>query len=103
MKDRKFYVVTYNDYDINYIVGVFTNKFQAEKCKEYELKLIEIKNDNYGEVVEITELECSDDIDYAAKILELEEQELQKERAKEESIKQKDLEEFNRIKEKYGL
>ena len=103
----KFYIIIYDDYyDCQTIKGVFTSKSKAEKCKTYELKLVDIQDKKYGKFgrsVEMLEVECSDHIDFDAKILELEEQELKKQRDKEEAIKQKDLEEFNRIKEKYRL
>lgn len=102
----KIYIVTYNDYEqSNEIRGVFTDKTKAEKCKEYELKLASYCNEKYGDYgrnIKIVEFDCSDDIDFDAKITELEELKRQERQTKEEAIKQKDLEEFNRIKEKYG-
>lgn len=96
-----FYIVVYSNYDCPYdIVGIFTDKLNAEKCQEYYERLT-AKND-YGDVVEIVEMLC-DDVDYNAKIFELEEKEQQEKQAKEDAIKRTDLEEFNRIKEKYGL
>lgn len=97
-----FYIVVYGNYDCPYdIVGIFTDKLNAEKCQEY-YEILTAKND-YGDVVEIVEIRCGDDIDYNAKIFELEEKERREKQAKEDAIKQADLEEFNRIKEKYGL
>lgn len=107
MGNKTFYIIIYDDYyDCPKIKGVFTSKSKAEKCKTYELKRVDIqdkKDGGYGRIVKMLEVECSDHIDFDKKILELEEQELKKQRAKEEAIKKKDLEEFNRIKAKYGL
>ena len=97
------YVVIYSDYDSNYIEGIFTDKDKAEKCKEYHLKLIENRGYNNGENIDLEEIETSDDIDYNSKILELEQQKIKKKKEQEELVKKNDLEEFNRIKEKYGL
>lgn len=99
----KIYIVNYRDYDSDCIEGVFTNKTNAEKCKEYHLKLIEIRDCDNGDTIELDEIETSDDIDYNAKILELEEQQTMKNREKEETLKQKEIEEYNRIKERYRL
>lgn len=97
----KVYVVNYSDYDTYHIMGVFADKSKAEKCKEYELK--KICKRTYGEQVEIVECDYSDDVDFDAKIAELEEDERQERKAKEDAIKEADLAEFNRIKEKYNL
>lgn len=101
------YIVQYWDYnDETKIKGVFTDKSKAEKCLEYEKILIAINDKKYGEYgrhAYLTEMECSDDVDFDAKILELEEQERKEQQSKENAIKEKDLVEYNRIKEKYGL
>lgn len=98
-----FYIVIYSDYDCYYdIRGVFTDESKAKKCKEYEEKRIG-DMDSYGRSIEIIETECSDNVDFNAKILELEEKERQKQQAKEDAIKEADLAEFNRIKKKYNL
>lgn len=98
-----FHIVIYSDYDCYYdIKGVFTDKSKAEKCKEYEEKYIS-DMDSYGRSIEIIETECSDTVDFDAKILELEEKKRQKQKAREDKIKEIDLAEFNRIKEKYNL
>lgn len=106
-KVRKFYIVIYSDWDCDYnIKGVFTDKNIAEKCKEYELKFVDINDKKYGEYgryVKIIDMECSDNVDFGAKILELEENKRKEKQAKEDAIKEADLAEFNRIKEKYGL
>lgn len=96
------YIVIYGDYDCPYdVVGVFANEKNAEKCLEYYKKLT--ANNHYGNTVEIVKMSYEDDTDYNAKIFELEENKRREKQAKEDAIKQKDLEEFNRIKEKYGL
>lgn len=103
----KIYIVEYWDWsDITEIKGVFTEKHKADKCLEYERMLIDIDDKeygNFGRCVKIFETECSDNVDFDAKINELEENERQKQQAKEDAIKESDLAEFNRIKEKYGL
>ena len=103
----KVYIVEYWDWeDITIIKGVFTDKHKAEKCLEYERMLINIDNKEYGEFgrsAKIFETETSDDVDFDLKIKELEENERQKQQAKEDAIKEVDMAEFNRIKEKYGL
>lgn len=103
----KVYIVEYWDYsDITEIKGVFTDKHKAEKCLEYERMLIDIDNKEYGDFgryAKIFETESYDDVDFNAKIKELEENERQKKQAEEDAIKEADLVEFNRIKEKYGL
>ena len=103
----KTYIVQYWDWhDATKIKGVFTDELKAEKCLEYEKMLVTIKDKKYGDYgrnVWLDEIECSDDIDFDAKILELEEQERKEQQAKETAIKEKDLAEYNRIKEKYRL
>ena len=103
----RIYVVIYGDYDCDYdIRGVFTDEAKAERCKEYELKTVDIlnkKHGTYGRSVEIVDMECSDNVDFNAKIIELEENERREKQEKEDAIKEADLAEFNRIKEKYGL
>lgn len=103
----KIYIVEYWDWsDVTKIKGVFTDKHKAEKCLEYERMLIDIDDKEYGDYgrsAKIFETETSDDVDFDAKIKELEENERKKQQAKEDAIKESDLAEFNRIKEKYGL
>lgn len=105
MKDKSLYIVIYTNWDCHYrILGVFTDEKKALKCFDYEKKVSNLNHDySNGGMVKIEKVECSDDIDFEAKIFELEETERQKKIAGEEAIKQKDLIEFNRIKEKYGL
>ena len=101
------YIVQYCDYeDITKIKGVFTDDLKAEKCLKYEKMLAAIDDKKYGKYgrhVWLDEIECSDDVDFDAKIRELEEQERKEQQEKEDAIKAAELEEFNRIKEKYGL
>ena len=103
----KVYIVKYHDwYDATKIKGVFTDKHKADKCLEYERMLIDIDDKEYGDYgrsAKIFETETSDDVDFDLKIKELEEKERQKQQAEEDAIKEADLVEFNRIKEKYGL
>jgi uncharacterized protein YutD len=103
----KIYIVEYWDWDdVTEIKGVFTDKHKADKCLEYERMLIDIDDKEYGDYgrsAKIFETETSDDVDFDAKIKELEENERKKQQAKEDAIKESDLAEFNRIKEKYGL
>jgi hypothetical protein len=103
----KIYIVEYWDWsDVTEIKGVFTDKHKADKCLEYEQMLIDISQKeygNHGENTWIEETEISDDVDFDAKIKELEENERKKQQAQEDAIKEADLVEFNRIKEKYGL
>ena len=102
----KTYIVQYRDWnDETKIKGVFIDESNSEKCLEYEKMLIAIKDKKYGEYgrnVWLDEIECSDDVDFDDKILELEEQERKEQQVKEDAIKEKDLSEFIRIKEKYG-
>jgi hypothetical protein len=95
---------------------------QRERVLEYEKKLLELKNlSRSGDLeyekkknkpintfiddgtIKIEKARRSDDIDFDAKIFELAVEENQKRLAEEEKIKQRDLEEFYRIKEKYSL
>lgn len=103
----KIYIVDYWDWsDVTEIKGVFTDKHKADKCLEYERMLIDIADKEYGDFgrsARIFETETSDNIDFNAKIKELKENERQKQQAEEDAIKEADLVEFNRIKEKYGL
>ena len=103
----KIYIVEYWDWEYTTeIKGVFTDKHKAEKCLEYERMLIDIDNKEYGDYgrnAKIFETETSDDVDFNAKINELNENERKKQQAKEDATKEADLVEFNRIKEKYGL
>lgn len=103
----KIYIVEYWDWsDVTKIKGVFTDEQKAKKCLEYEQMLIDIDNKecgDFGRYVKIIETECSDDIDFDVKINKLEENERKKQQAEEDAIKESDLAEFNRIKEKYGL
>lgn len=103
----RIYIVKYWDWDEATIIkGVFTDEQKAKKCLEYEKMIININDKEYGgygRYVEIIEAECSDNIDFDVKISELEESERKKQQAKEDAIKESDLAEFNRIKEKYGL
>ena len=96
----KYYVVVYEDYDYYNIKGVFTNKENAEKCKKYEEKI----SSKYGGNVDIVEIENLDDgMDYDKKLLELEKEEHIEGQKRLDKIKENDLAEYNRIKEKYGL
>ena len=100
------YIVSYGDYDGEEVRGVFTNKSVAEKCYKYEQMLVDIDRADgydYGRGVAFDEYELSDDVDFDAKIAELLENERKKVQEKENAIKEADLVEFNRIKEKYGL
>lgn len=103
----KIYIVDYWDWsDVTEIKGVFTDKYKADKCLGYERMLIDIDNKEYGDFgrsARIFETETSDNVDFNAKIKELKESERQKQQAEEDAIKEADLMEFNRIKEKYGL
>ena len=103
----KTYIVQYWDWNEDTkIKGIFTDELKAEKCLEYEKMLVAIEDKKYGKHgrnVWLDEIECSDDVDFDVKILELEEQERKEQQAKEDAIKAAELEEFNRIKEKYGL
>ena len=99
----KIYVVTYRDYDCYCVLGAFIDKDKAEKCKEYELKKIARENDYNGEMIDIVLCADSDNEDFDVKINKIDE-EIRKERqAREDLIRKSDLEEYNRIKEKYGL
>lgn len=98
----KLYIVIYSDYDCDYdIRGIFTDESKAEKCKEYELRRIGQRG--YGERIDIIHTKLSDDVDFSAKLTELEERKRQEQQKIEAEIKAADLAEFNRIKEKYNL
>ena len=103
----KVYIVEYWDYeDYTRIKGVFMHKENAEKCLEYEQKLINIMDKEYGDYgrrLDLTEMETSDGVDFYEKIKELEKNERKKQQAEENKIREADLAEFKRIKEKYGL
>lgn len=103
----KVYIITYRDYDCdNDIKGVFVNEEKAEKCLKYNAMVVDIDNKKYGTYgrgLKLNTFECSDNIDFDAKIKELEKQQRKEEQIKYDEIKEKDLKEFERIKEKYGL
>ena len=100
------YIVESWDYESNHIEGVFMDESVARKCLGYHLLFIEIKNKHdggYGRDARLQIFDTSDHVDFDEKLAVLLESERLKEQQKYETIKQKDLEEYNRIKEKYGL
>lgn len=105
MNNKNIYLVVYSNWECPYkILGAFTNERNALKCFEYEKKKNKPINTFIDDgLIKLEKVGCFDDVDFEAKLLELEEEERQKRLAVEEKIKQKDLEEFYRIKEKYDL
>lgn len=103
----KIYLVIYSDYDRPYeIKGVFRNIDNARKCEEYEQMLVDKTNKErgaYGRYIEFIELDCCDHLDFDAKISYFKEQEILEQQAKENAIRDDDMKEFYRIKDKYGL
>ena len=96
----KIYVVIRENYDFFEIKGCFTKEEKAKKCEEYYNL---VKRNSNGERVILEEVECLDDVDFEAKIREYHEEKLKEKLAEEEAVKQSEIAEYNRIKEKYGL
>lgn len=105
MNNKYIYLVVYSSWECPYrILGAFTDEEKASKCLEYEKKKNKPINTFVNDgTIKIEKVRCSDDIDFDAKLFELIVEENKKRLAEEEKIKQRDLEEFYRIKEKYGL
>jgi hypothetical protein len=105
MNNKYIYLVVYSNWESSYrILGAFTDEKNALKCFEYEKKKNKPVNTFINDVsIKFEKVNCSDDIDFDAKLFELIVEENKKRLAEEEKIKQRDLEEFYRIKEKYGL
>lgn len=96
------WIVTYSDYDCYEILGYTNSKSQAEKCRDYKMLLLSNEKP-YGQHVDIKSIANLDESNFDELTREYYEREAQKRKAEEDAIREKELAELNRLREKYGI
>ncbi len=94
------YIVRFSDYDNAFSVGYFTNEEDAKKCMEYHMRTEPSDYEYMCDAYSLEEYEL-DDTDYAELLKALDEEEKEKQRKKEEKVRNKELAELARLKAKY--
>lgn len=94
------YIVRFCGYDSEFGIGYFTSKEDAEKCMEYYMRAEPSSYAYMSDAYSLEKYEL-DDTDYVELLKALDEDDKEKQRKKEEKVRNKELAELARLKAKY--